>query len=768
MTEPFRIHILGLFQSGKKADAIQELQTYCNGNPTDWHALHFLGILFFRSGQFHEAHHILQQVIASGEGNATSHAVLVHSLRLLGSVMCLDAGERAIASYPDSAECYHELGLSYVAFGSFGKAAKCFGHATRLSPQNSEYRFNLALALMNEKQYHDARIHFSLLAESCENRGEIWYYAGICSGYEKEFVEAYAALDNALRFGYPAQKVEATIAKLRFQETGASDELLRYVRDGYNSGIRDEEFLDLFGEILYQLKAYDELTRLSATLTDQNLQTVRLYNLTGLALMELELYTEAETQFRKCSDVYPNDYSSLVNLSLLLQKRGALAEAVFYAQEVVRRCPNDPEAIYNLATLQIDDNSPIAEALFRRVLDLSPQHGKAYNHLGIICMKQDRYDEASHYFGMAQQYLGETPEVMNNRGLLAYQCRDFDGSECLLRDAVSKDHESPEIHRNLAFSLLAQKKFQEGWKEYSWRLKSWSSDKSVIPIPDISQMKRGMKLLVLPEQGLGDTIQCIRYFRELQHLGVKVQFDCPDELVDLLNLSGFGDTIVNSTLINTPDEEPDMTLALLSVPGLFIRGVADVSNSDPYLSADPQRVQKFRSQFDTKTVHCGITWQGNKSHKNDHRRSLSVKNLLPLFQIEGVKFHSVQKDVGNDSVELLKHYDNFVEFPLDIDTVADTAALIMNLDVLITVDTMIAHLAGALGKKVLLLLPFAPDWRWECTDSFSGWYGEMEQFRQKRPADWSDPIAKVGKRLSELVKQWGKADEELKIVPKID
>jgi len=211
-----------------------------------------------------------------------------------------------------------------------------------------------------------------------------------------------------------------------------------------------------------------------------------------------------------------------------------------------------------------------------------------------------------------------------------------------------------------------------------------------------------------------------------------------------------------------------MTLALLSVPGLFIRGVADVSNSDPYLSADPQRVQKFRSQFDTKTVHCGITWQGNKSHKNDHRRSLSVKNLLPLFQIEGVKFHSVQKDVGNDSVELLKHYDNFVEFPLDINTVADTAALIMNLDVLITVDTMIAHLAGALGKKVLLLLPFAPDWRWECTDSYSGWYGEMEQFRQKRPADWSDPIAKVGKRLSELVKQWGKADEELKIVPKID
>lgn len=759
MTESFRIQILQWYESGQPDHAIQRLQNYYNENPQDLHALYLLGILCFKSDRFHDASLAMNQLIDTGGGNPTACSVLIHSLRMTGSRECIGVGLKSVGLYPESAECRHELGLSYVAYGQIENAIENFRSACELSPHSCHFSLNLALSLMKVKEYHEALHYLLPITDTDLVNGDIWYYIGLCQGYEKSFPKAYEALNLARSCGYPSLSIDATILKLKFQEAGATETLLASIRDGYLKGIRDEEFLDLFGEVLYQLRKYDELIKLSDELIIEKKVTARMQNLTGLSYMDTERYGEAEVLFRNTLDTFPGDPSSLVNLGLLQQRKGDHTGAIASMESALRICPDDCDALYNLATLQLASNSQRAEELLRRVIELNPEYGKAYNHLGIISLKRDNYDGAFHYFEMAERYLGEIPEVLNNRGLLLYQCRMFYESEQLLKKACSMDSGNPEIHRNLAFALLAQRKFQEGWKEYSWRLKSKSREKEVCPHPDRSQIKKGMKLLVLPEQGLGDTIQFVRYLRELQEIGAHVRFKCPAELEKLFRLSEWAETLISDDELAAVVGGFDMSVSLMSLPGLFIHKSDNIIGPKPYLKADISSTQRFRTQFSPSVFHCGIAWKGNRSHKNDHRRSMNLRSFNPLFQIEGVGFHSLQKEVDSSSSEIFKSFNNMVSHQHELHDVADTAALIMNLDILITVDTMVAHLAGALGKKVLLLLPFAPDWRWECINQTSGWYCEMEVFRQKNPGDWDTPISEAGDRLRELVNQRRKASE---------
>jgi len=733
--------------------AIHDLQLYCETNPHDQQAHYLQSILLFKANHFGEAILVADKVIASGAGSPTVYSVLIHALRVTGSKRCIDAGAECVKLFPDSAECYHELGLSYVANASHDAAESCFRTACELNPRNPDYQLNYAITLMSLKKYSEALVALSCISDDFPNIGYVLYYRGLCLGYEDDFSAAFQALEEARQSGFSPQIIHATIAKLQFREHGATPALLEYMKSGLAEGIREEEFLELYGEVLYQLHCFSELIGFAESLSIAEQDSVRLQNLIGLAYMELELLSDAEAHYYKCIHSFPNDPSAWINLSLLQEKRGDTAAAISSLRAALSVSPTHTEAIFNLASLQLYSNSHEAELLLRRVIDLDPSHGKAYNHLGIICMQQDRYGDARNYFDLALQYQGDTAEILNNIGLLAYQRREYADSEKLLRMAIQKDPENREIHRNLAFSLLVQGKFCEGWNEYAWRLKDGAMKEKFCPLPEKSMIMPGMNLFVIPEQGLGDTIQFIRYFRDLQNLGATVQFACPQELRQLVQLSEWNHTLPSSGDRTTAVTEYDMTLSLLSIPGMFIQTTEDIRHTASYLKADTETVQRFKTRTDPESLNCGIAWQGNKTHKNDHRRSMKLEEMFPLFQVEGVKFHSVQKEIDGNAAEILKMYSNVQVFPPELKDIAETAALIMNLDVLVTVDTMVAHLAGALGKKVLLLLPYAPDWRWDCTGLTTGWYSEIELFRQVQPGDWSSPVAEAGKRLSGLVNQ---------------
>jgi hypothetical protein len=421
-----------------------------------------------------------------------------------------------------------------------------------------------------------------------------------------------------------------------------------------------------------------------------------------------------------------------------------------------------------------------AEQLYRQVLVLEPAHHKACNNLGIILASQGNFDravaaylqalrlkpdyvEALGNLGVALHGIGKCEEAVAvyrqaialqphrheayaNLGAAFYSLGRLDESIAAYRQAIVLQPDFAEAHHNLALALLLVGQFEEGWIEYEWRWKSsqFSSPRRQFPAPmwDGSPLA-GRTILVHAEQGIGDTIQFARYVPLVAQHGGQVLFECAPELARLMqHVSGMdGVQIIPRNTLDSRSLPPfDVHAPLMSLPRLLkLPRPADLPNS-PYLTLNEGLLATSRSKLpETKRMRIGIAWAGSRKHSEDRRRSIPLDSLASLLRCDA-DFYSLQ--FGQDA-KSMGGVSGLIDLRNDIHDFLDTAVLISQLDLVISVDTAVAHLAGAMGKPVWLLLAFAPDWRWQRNRDDSDWYGSVKLFRQTRPGDWDEVIRRV-------------------------
>ena len=318
---------------------------------------------------------------------------------------------------------------------------------------------------------------------------------------------------------------------------------------------------------------------------------------------------------------------------------------------------------------------------------------------------------------------------------------------------------SARLNRSLAWLLVGD--FQQGWPEYEFRFKASENQKRTFhqgakwkaePLED-------KVVFVYPEQGLGDTIQFIRYLPLIKKMGAKVIFEVAKPLLRLIETFKGCDQLCSDQQNADASSMPrfDYHVPLLSLPGLFNTTLENIPSASPYLSADNKLLRMWQKRIASNELFkVGIVWAGSGAHKSDHIRSIRLSDFKVLSDIKGVKLFSLQKEKRTKWTDIDPGEVVDIDLGVEIFDFADTAAIIENLDLVVSVDTSVVHLAGALGKEVWTLLPVSPDWRWMLNRSDSPWYPTMRLFRQPSPCDWKSVLQEVRKALVERSAVMGK------------
>jgi tetratricopeptide (TPR) repeat protein len=455
---------------------------------------------------------------------------------------------------------------------------------------------------------------------------------------------------------------------------------------------------------------------------------------------------EAIAAYQRAIVVKPGYAEAHFNLGNVLRDKGQLDAAVTAYQRAIALNPQFPEALNNLGNVQRDQGQLDEAALaYQRAIVINPNFADAHYDLGIVLKDKGLLDEAIAAFGRAIAVKPDYAEAHNN---LANAMRDrgqLDEATAIYRRAIELDPNLPEAHYNLSLALLMAGDLEKGWPEYEWRWKSRNfsaySRGFSQPVWDGGDLK-GRTILLYAEQGFGDTIQFIRYAPLVAGRGGRVIVEAPPPLIGLLRqVPGVEQWI--------PSGEPlpafDVQCSPMSLPLMFGATLKSIAAQKEYLRAEEQLVEDWRRRLAGQAdgLKVGIAWAGSPTFKGDRTRSLSLDRLAPLGSVSGVTFFTLQKGAAAEQADRPPAGMRLVNLSGDLADFADTAAVMSQMDLVITTDTSVAHLAGALGRPVWVMLQFMPDWRWLLDREDSPWYPSMRLVRQKRLGDWEGVIERV-------------------------
>jgi tetratricopeptide (TPR) repeat protein len=389
-----------------------------------------------------------------------------------------------------------------------------------------------------------------------------------------------------------------------------------------------------------------------------------------------------------------------------------------------------------------------AQPLIERSRTQVPQEAEFHNNAGLLYAAMDRIDDAVAAYRDAIARRPNHVTAWNNLGLALNQRNDLTGAIDSYRRALAIKPDFAEARWNLALALLARGDYAEGWREYDARLALPALSGNARGVPGVrygGEPLEGRRLLLIAEQGLGDTLQFIRFAREFADHGAQVIVQVP---APLLRLCASAPGVAQAIAATDAVPDFDYQLPLLSVGSVLTLDAMSVTAQVPYLVVDPERAAHWRAVVDAQParLHVGLSWAGNPQHANDRRRSIALATLAPLLGLREIAWYSLQRIDGEDqirdvpaaqSLRLLDARNNF----------DDKAALMQSLDLVISVDTSNAHLAGALGVPLWVLLPHAADWRWGTAGSTTPWYPGAQLYRQTSARDWREPVAAVMRAL---------------------
>lgn len=496
---------------------------------------------------------------------------------------------------------------------------------------------------------------------------------------------------------------------------------------------------------------------------------------------------QAEACYREALSRDPRRADALQLLGVIAHQVGKHELAIQWIGQAVAACPTVAPFRNNLGTAYRGAGQfEQAVESYRKSIELDPSAKDAFLNLIAVLVDRGRLDESLHALHEAARRGHDTSGTL--AAIIPALDREFrfDESIAIARVALEKQpndialltllgnslhaagrmHEalrcyeevqrhgphSPESHWNRALVLLTLGDYAEGWKEYEWRWQCqnfpYKRQQFPQPIWDGSDLT-GRTILLDSEGGFGDIIQFVRYARLLAERGARIILGCPPELKELLRTV---DGVHQILTKGDPLPEFDLQFQLLGCPLKFATTLETIPKSVPYINAQQDRVGKFRGRIraDESVRHVGLVWCGRSMPYPN--RSCPLAACKPIFDVPGIQFHSLQRDDGRAELSAAPQHWKLVDHAEEMRDFADTAAIIANLDLVITIDSAVAHLAGAMGKPVWVMLPYSADWRWMIDRDDCPWYPTMKLFRQSSIGDWAGVMLRISAGLSQWTK----------------
>ncbi len=471
--------------------------------------------------------------------------------------------------------------------------------------------------------------------------------------------------------------------------------------------------------------------------------TLHLYGVTEL---RRNLPRKAAEWFARAVRLLPSDGHIYANLAVARRTAGDLSGSARALRRALALDPAHAEILYNFANLFKALGQHVEALLwYRAAAAVKPGEPKIHHNCANLLFQLNRFDEArcwgEHAWEMSS---GRWPAVAVNLGMTSYMQGRWDEAIAWYDEAIAVQSQDAAAHFNRGLALLLTGRFAEGWTEYSWRWRmadvskpdltgpAWRGD----PVPEST-------ILVHVEQGFGDTINFVRYLPLVAERCRHVVLQCQPALCTLL-----AESYPDVTVVSEGDPLPlyDSWVALLDLPGIFGAPPGPLPGRVPYL-----RVSAAAQRGAGEELSVGFVWAGSEGHRNDHLRSLDVRLFAPLMGTPGVRPFSLQVGPRAADINVLESGHRVSDLASGVESFRDTAERLMRLDLLITVDTSMAHLAGALGLPVWILLAHAPDWRWMLDRTDTPWYPSATLFRQDRHGDWSRPLRTLAETLQQAV-----------------
>jgi tetratricopeptide (TPR) repeat protein len=543
-------------------------------------------------------------------------------------------------------------------------------------------------------------------------------------------------------------------AQNRFEEARKSLDLaIKLAPNSAVAWINLGDLLRAQGQYDEALLTYDHASTLDSTGTDAA-------NKAGTLLLELDRCEEALARFDLSQAISPDQVDVFYYRGDCLSRLERRDEAIEQIGKVIQLKPDFAAAVNKLGVL-LYESKRFEEALstIDSALSLVPDQAELFSNKGSVLKALGRYEDALASYDRAISLKPDFVKAHANRGDCLDEMLGMDEALASYRKALALQPDYPQAHWSLALNRLRVGDFKTGWAEAEWRWKvpglPIQEREFDCPLWLGAEPIRGKTLFLHSDQGLGDALQFCRYVPLVAAMGARVILGIQEPLRELVSQLG-GVSNVVTTVKDLPDF--DYHCPLGSLPLAFDTTLETIPSVTPYISAG-SRAKTWKARLTSiDSPQIGLVWSGNPAHINDCNRSIPLEALLPLLDV-GARFVSLQKDVRPADQAILDQRNDILDLGPELKSFADTAAVVSHLDLVISVDTSVSHLAGALGRPVWILLPYAPDWRWLLHRTDSPWYPTARLFRQSETRHWKTVIGHVCAELRSFIPSLQSAGE---------
>ena len=653
----------------------------------------------------------------------------------------------------DSLKDLVNRGIESLNLGDLEDARSIFEKALRIDPQHADANHLIAIVLIRSNSDLDQAIQYINKALEA-SPGQIIFLnsLGTALWLQKEFLEASQIFERIVE-----QKPDYYEAQFNLANC-------------YKS-----------------LERLDDAIAQYQTLVDIDPGFADAHNELGLLFSTKFEWHRAIEHFNQAIEVEPARFEFYVNLGHAMQCIGDLDEALVCIQNAISLSPNNGKLLNNLATIYLDQgNYNESKSAFAQALGLLNDDPIPLFNLGYLAHLDSQFQDAVNYFESALKTRPQWTSAWLNLANAHYKLGEYAKAISCYETAISNSPNNVVAHSNLAVTYrrlnrdqdaipylkhalelqpdhakshlaLAMSYLRLGYLELAWRHYEWRFEATNSDVINQTTLKRplwcgqslsGKKLLLLAEQGAGDTLQFIRYAKLLTDTGARILFSCNDSLVRLIERMDIFESVDSRKTVAPGDY--DYYLPLLSLPGIFNTDLSSIPRPGAYISADQRISDGWKERIGTDSIRVGLAWSGNPDQLENQYRSCRFSDLASLLEKPGFSFYSLQKGPTSHELEPYKRNGLIHDYTDEFEDFADTADFISALDLVITVDTSIAHLAGSMGKPVWTILWFSHCWRYLLDRSDSPWYPSMRLFRQSEENAWTEVVADVQKALNEL------------------
>jgi Flp pilus assembly protein TadD len=551
---------------------------------------------------------------------------------------------------------------------------------------------------------------------------------------------------------FPKQQFPWKVLGAALKQMGKINESLVATQKSVQLDPQDVEAHNNLGVLLQELGRLNEAETSYRQAITLKPDLAEAHSNLGNTLKELGRLDEAEVSYKKAIELKPNYTETHNNLGITLHELGRLDEAETSYRQAITSKPDYAEAHNNLGVLlQELGRLNEAEKSYRQAITLKPDYAEAHNNLGIILQKLGRLDEAEVSCRQAITLKPNYAEAHSNLGIILQELGRLDEAEVSCRQAITLKPNYAEAHFNLGMVLFSMSDFKNGLIQYEWRKKlpkNINNNNNIKGLEWQGENLNNKTILILSEQGIGDIIQFSRYIYLIEkEYSVNIIFKTYKRMPYLFSKSKF-------KIIFNEDNIPkyDFYKHLMSLPKIYYEKTKTFPSQINFIPKDKKIALKWKERLnEIKGFKVGINWQGSKTNKSDHLRSIPLNYFNDLFNIEKINFISLQKGFGVEQIKNFKHKDKLYDFSKEVDNgeniFEDTIGILQNIDLVISIDSSLVHLSSTLGIKTFALLHFCPDWRWNLITKEFSWYDNLKIYRQEEINKWDSIFSLLKKDL---------------------